>query len=109
MSREPETAILAGGCFWGMQDPIRKQDGVISTTVAVGTTVVWANAETNGVPHNVTSGTVQGTTPQADGKFASVPLFNPGEKFEHTFSAPGTYPYYCTVHLAQMQGTITVG
>jgi peptide-methionine (S)-S-oxide reductase len=28
-----ETAILAGGCFWGMQDLIRKRDGVISTRV----------------------------------------------------------------------------
>lgn len=28
-----ETAILAGGCFWGMQDLIRKMDGVISTRV----------------------------------------------------------------------------
>ena len=26
-----ERAILAGGCFWGMQDLIRRQDGVIST------------------------------------------------------------------------------
>ena len=26
-------AILAGGCFWGMQDLIRKMDGVISTRV----------------------------------------------------------------------------
>jgi peptide-methionine (S)-S-oxide reductase len=26
-------AILAGGCFWGMQDLIRKQRGVISTRV----------------------------------------------------------------------------
>ena len=33
MTREPETAILAGGCFWGMQDLIRQQDGVLSTTV----------------------------------------------------------------------------
>ena len=28
-----EKAILAGGCFWGMQDLIRKMDGVISTRV----------------------------------------------------------------------------
>lgn len=28
-----EKATLAGGCFWGMQDLIRKQDGVIDTVV----------------------------------------------------------------------------
>ena len=28
-----ETAILAGGCFWGMQELIRDRDGVISTRV----------------------------------------------------------------------------
>ncbi len=30
---EYETAILAGGCFWGMQDLIRRQPGVVSTRV----------------------------------------------------------------------------
>ena len=29
----PERAVLAGGCFWGMQDLIRKMGGVISTRV----------------------------------------------------------------------------
>jgi peptide-methionine (S)-S-oxide reductase len=28
-----EKAILAGGCFWGMQDLIRKRDGVLATRV----------------------------------------------------------------------------
>ncbi len=28
-----ERAVLAGGCFWGMQDLIRKLDGVIATRV----------------------------------------------------------------------------
>ena len=33
MTNDTETAILAGGCFWGVQDLFRKRDGVISTRV----------------------------------------------------------------------------
>ena len=33
MSGEVEKAILAGGCFWGMQDLIRKRPGILSTRV----------------------------------------------------------------------------
>src|SRR5258708_16762039 len=33
MSDATDKAILAGGCFWGMQDLIRKRPGVISTRV----------------------------------------------------------------------------
>jgi peptide-methionine (S)-S-oxide reductase len=33
MSDSTETAILAGGCFWGAQELLRQRDGVISTRV----------------------------------------------------------------------------
>jgi peptide-methionine (S)-S-oxide reductase len=33
MTDNTETAILAGGCFWGMQELLRHRDGVISTRV----------------------------------------------------------------------------
>ena len=33
MAQSSETAILAGGCFWGMQDLIRRLSGVLSTRV----------------------------------------------------------------------------
>ena len=33
MNAATETAILAGGCFWGMQELVRRQPGVLSTRV----------------------------------------------------------------------------
>ena len=33
MSDNAETAILAGGCFWGVQELLRQREGVISTRV----------------------------------------------------------------------------
>ena len=42
-----ETAILAGGCFWGMQDLVRRLPGVISTQVGyTGGTTENANYDT---------------------------------------------------------------
>ncbi len=55
-------------------------------TVSAGTTVTWINQDD--VPHTVTSN---------DRKFKSRAL-DADEKFSYTFSAPGTYPYYCSIH-----------
>jgi peptide-methionine (S)-S-oxide reductase len=33
MAEQTERAVLAGGCFWGMQDLLRRYPGVISTRV----------------------------------------------------------------------------
>ena len=33
MKKRTEKAVLAGGCFWGMQDLIRERPGVLSTRV----------------------------------------------------------------------------
>ncbi|MGW1541894.1 peptide-methionine (S)-S-oxide reductase MsrA [Streptomyces sp. NPDC002309] len=33
MTGQAQRAVLAGGCFWGMQDLVRRQPGVLSTRV----------------------------------------------------------------------------
>ncbi|MCJ2084241.1 peptide-methionine (S)-S-oxide reductase MsrA [Methylobacterium sp. J-090] len=44
-----ERAVLAGGCFWGMQDLIRRQVGVVSTRVGyTGGDVPDANYRNHG-------------------------------------------------------------
>ena len=44
-----ETAILAGGCFWGMQDLIRRLPGVVRTRVGyTGGDVPYATYRNHG-------------------------------------------------------------
>ncbi len=64
-------------------------------TISVGTTVTWTNRDD--VPHTVTSD---------DKKFKSRAL-DTDEGFSHTFSAPGTYGYYCSIH-PHMRGKVVV-
>ena len=59
-------------------------------TIAVGDTVKWTNQAS--ISHTSTSGS-QCT---ADGKWDSG-LISSGGIFTHTFTSPGTFPYFCEV------------
>ena len=74
-------------------------------TIHVGQTVVWRNDD--GVPHTTTSGSCMGSTCTPSGVWDSGTL-NPGQSFSHQFTMMGTFPYFCRIHGAMMQGTIVV-
>lgn len=67
-----------------------------SVTVAAGTTVTWINKDD--VPHTVVSD--DKTT------FRSKAL-DTDEQYSYTFTKPGTYDYFCSVH-PRMTGEIVV-
>lgn len=64
-------------------------------TITAGTTVKWTNKD--GIAHTVTSST---------GVFNSGSVA-PDGTFSFTFTAAGTYPYFCTFH-PNMTGTVKV-
>jgi len=63
--------------------------------VPVGTTVTWTNRDD--IPHTVVN---------TDKAFKSKVL-DTEEKYSFTFSAAGTYPYFCSIH-PKMTGKIIV-
>ncbi|RDS84782.1 hypothetical protein DWU98_02125 [Dyella monticola] len=65
-------------------------------TVPIGTRVVWTNRDEE--PHVVTS---------AGATFPSSKALDSGDSYTVTFSKPGTYTYYCSIH-PMMVGTIIV-
>src|SRR5271168_5240353 len=69
--------------------------GPQTVTVPVGTTVTWTNKDD--IPH---------TSVSTDGVFKSKVL-DTDDHFSYTFSKPGTYPYYCTIH-PKMTGKVVV-
>lgn len=68
-------------------------------TVAAGTKVTWTNKDT--APHTVTvsSGPV---------KFSS-PSLQKGDTYTFTFTAAGTYSYYCAVHPSMVAKVVVTG
>jgi len=57
--------------------------------------------------HSTTSGTCNASTCTPDGKWDSGEFTAP-HSFDLPAPAPGMYHYYCSVHLAGMQGTLIV-
>jgi len=69
--------------------------GPATLTVPVGATVNWTNRDD--IPHTVVS---------TDGLFKSKVL-DTDEKFSFTFSKPGTFAYFCSIH-PKMTGKVVV-
>ena len=69
--------------------------GPAELKVPVGTTVTWTNRDD--IPHTAVS---------TDKMFKSKVL-DTDEKFSFTFSKPGTYEYFCSIH-PKMTGKIVV-
>jgi len=76
-------------------------------TIRTNTTVIWY--QQGPAEHTVTSGTDDATTgtTKPDGKFSSGTL-KVGSTFSKTFSQPGAYNYYCSIHPKQMSALIVV-
>jgi plastocyanin len=64
-------------------------------TIAPGTTVTWTNRDD--IPHTVVS----------DDKVFKSKALDTDEQFSFTFSKPGTYPYFCSIH-PKMTGKVVV-
>ena len=69
--------------------------GAPEVTVQPGTTVTWINHDEE--PHTVTSTTDVFRSPGID----------TDETYSHTFTQPGTYEYFCTLH-PLMTGKVVV-
>jgi len=65
-------------------------------TVKAGTTVTWTNKDD--IPHGIAS---------ANNAFTRSKALDTDDSFSFTFTAPGTYEYFCYIH-PHMTGTIVV-
>ena len=70
--------------------------GPAALTVRPGTTVTWLNGDD--IPHTVVAADLK--------SFRSKPL-DSGDSFAFTFTRPGTYAYFCSIH-PHMTGKIVV-
>jgi len=86
------------------------ETGGSTSTIHVGDTVQWVWFSG---PHSSTSGTctsggyADGGSCNPDGTWDSG-VKSPTLTFSQTFKTPGTFNYFCTIHLSDMTGTIRV-
>jgi plastocyanin len=69
--------------------------GPAAITIPVGTTVTWINRDD--IPHTVVS----------TEKVFKSKVLDTDEKFSYTFTKPGEYPYFCSIH-PKMTGKVVV-
>lgn len=69
--------------------------GPVAITIPVGTTVIWTNRDD--IPHTVVS----------TEKVFKSKVLDTDEKFSYTFTKPGEYPYFCSIH-PKMTGKVVV-
>jgi plastocyanin len=97
--------LVAGGVAAGVSRPAYADEKTVEIsnfsfvpaqlTVPVGTTVTWVNKDEE--PHTIVD---------SNTLFKSHAL-DTGDKFSFTFTTPGSFKYFCTIH-AHMVGTIVV-
>lgn len=110
-------AVLGGACAGDDTVAEAPSDVVVelvafkpdTLTVEPGAVVTWTQRDAGA--HTVTSGTVeQGaglSQARPDGRFDSGPVER-GGTFRFTFTQPGTYEYFCSLHPATMRGEVVV-
>lgn len=69
--------------------------GPAAITVPVGTTVTWINRDD--IPHTVVS----------TEKVFKSKVLDTDDRFSFTFTKPGEYPYFCSIH-PKMTGKVVV-
>ena len=97
-----QASIVNVGAGGGMSFADQKS-GSSTTTIHVGDTVRWTWV--SGF-HSTTSGSCPGGACQGNGLWDSGA--GSGMTFSHTFTQAGSFPYFCKVHGAAMQGTVVV-
>lgn len=102
-SETAEVTIVSGASLESTGRAFEPKD--LRTTIEIDNRVRWTN--TDETSHTVTSDTY---VDKINGKFDSMETIGPippGGTFEFTFTAVGTYEYYCIPH-PHMQGSVEV-